>query len=287
MSVFKAMDLDVVICAKGRAEMLERVLQQIICEVPFRDLIVIYASSQDGTKEIAEKHTKRVFWDGDKGLGAARNLGIRKASSELVAMIDTDVVLTKDWHKRLVKHFEDPKVAAAMGTTIYGYGFPPIQRLYEYWRWRLREGWGCTNTVFKRDSVLEVGNFDETIAGAGEDYDLYKRILVAGYKWVWDRKVIVYHPMSLFEYLDHISWWASSVIAIRELAVQVRTYSLFRIYCRFAYSILKSLQEGVRLSLIVHPTMLIYEPMFEAVMVKARLKGLKKLLSSQHSQPTP
>lgn len=91
MSVFKALDLDVVICAKNRAEVLERVLQQIIREVPFRELIVIYASSKDGTKEIAEKYAKKVFWDGDKGLGAARNLGMRKASSELVAMIDTDV----------------------------------------------------------------------------------------------------------------------------------------------------------------------------------------------------
>jgi glycosyltransferase involved in cell wall biosynthesis len=277
MSVFKGMNLDVVVCAKNRAQMLERVLQQIIREVPFRDLIVIYGSSKDGTKEIAEKYAKKVFWDGDKGLGAARNLGVRMASSELVAMIDSDVILTKDWYKRLVKHFEDPKVAAAMGTTIYGYGFPPIQRLHEYWRWTLREGWGCTNTVFKRDSVLEIGNFDKTIIGAGEDYDLYKRILVAGYKWVWNRKVIVYHPMSLSEYLNHLRWWASGVPKICELVAQVRTHSLFRIYCRFAYSILKSFQEGVRLSLIVHPTMLIYKPMFEAVMVQARIKGLKML----------
>lgn len=279
MSLAKSMDLDVVICAKNRAEKLEQVLQQIIREVPFKELIVIYGSSKDETKEIAQKYTKKVFWDGDKGLGAARNLGMRKASSKLVAMIDTDVVLTKDWHKRLVKHFEDPKVAAAMGTTIYGYGFHPIQRLYEYWRWKGHQDWACTNTIFKRDSVLAIGNFDETITGAGEDYDMYTRILAAGYAWVSDRKVIVYHPNSLPEYLDHIGWWVSCVPAMRELAVQVRTYSLFRTYCRFAYSILKSFQEGVRLSLIVHPTMSFYIPMIEAVMVKARLKGLKKILS--------
>lgn len=280
MSVLKAMDLDVVICAKNRAEVLERVLQQTIHEVPFRELIVIYGSSKDRTKEIAEKYTKKVFWDLDKGLGAARNLGIRKTSSELVAMIDTDVVLTKDWYKRLVKHFEDPKVAAASGITIFGHGFPPLQRLYEYWRWTDPQIWyQGSNTVFKRDSVLEAGNFDETITGSGEDYDMYKRILAAGYTWVSDRKVIVYHPMSLSEYLDHLDWWVSGVPYIRELVVQVRTRSLFRIYCRFAYTILKSLQEGVRLSLIVHPTMLFCMPMFAAVMVKARLKALKKMLS--------
>jgi len=273
------MELDVVVCAKNRAEMLKRVLQQIIREIPFRELIVIYASSEDRTKEVAEKYTKRVFWDEDRGLGAARNLGIRKASSELVAMIDTDVVLTKDWYKHMLRHFEDPKVAAVMGTIIYGYGFLPIQRLFEYWRWRRPEDYGCINTVFKRDFVLEVGNFDETIRGAGEDYDLYKRILAAGYRWVWDREVVVYHPLNLFEYLNHLRWWSEGASFIRELIVQVRAYSLFRIYCRFAYSILKSFQEGVTLSLDVHPALLFLRPMFQIVSVTAQLKELKKTLS--------
>ena len=281
------MNLDVVVCAKNRADALEKALQQITREVPFRDLIVVYASSKDRTKEIAEKYTKKVFWDEDKGLGAARNLGMRKASSELVAMIDTDIILTKDWYKRLKKHFQDPKVAAAMGTPIYGYGCLPIQRLSEYERWMGGTLWGCTNTIFKRDSVLEVGNFDETISGAGEDYDLFKRLLAAGYKWVWDKEVVVYHPMSLPEYFHHFAWWRGCTPLIRELIVQVRNHSLFRIYCRFAYSILKSFQEGVRLSLIVHPTMLFYIPMLNVVKVRAQIKGLKKMLCSEgiHKKP--
>jgi glycosyltransferase involved in cell wall biosynthesis len=274
------MNLDVVVCAKNRAEMLERVLQQIIREIPFRKLIVIYASSEDRTRQVAEKYTKEVFWDEDRGLGAARNLGIRKTASEFVAMIDTDVVLTTDWYRRLLRHFEDSKVAAVMGATIYGYGFLPIQRLYEYWRRERPVDWGCVNTIFKRDFVLKVGNFDETIRGAGEDYDLYKRILAAGYKWILDREVVVYHPMTLSEYLNHVDWWASGAPLIQELIVQVRTYSLFRIYCRSAYSILISFREGVILSAITHPTMLLLRPMSEIVSVIAQLKELKKTLSS-------
>jgi cellulose synthase/poly-beta-1,6-N-acetylglucosamine synthase-like glycosyltransferase len=280
VSVSEGMDLDVVVCAKNRAEMLERVLQQVTRRIPFRDLIVIYGTSNDETKEIAEKYTSKVFWDGDKGLGAARNLGIRKTSSELVAMIDTDVILPKDWYKRLMKHFEDPRVAAAMGTTIYGYGLLPIQRLWEYWRWADPLAWGCTNTIFKRDCLLKVGNFDEAIRGAGEDYDLYRRISAAGYKWVRDREVLIYHPMSLFEYFNHTGWWAEAVPLMQELIVQARTYSLFRIYCRLAYQLLKSFEDGVRLSRVVHPTMLFYTPMLETVRFRSRLKGLKKTLGS-------
>jgi glycosyltransferase involved in cell wall biosynthesis len=278
--VSEDMDLDVVVCAKNRAGTLEQILRQIKHEIPYKDLIVIYGASDDETEEIAKKYTDKVFWDEDRGLGAARNLGVRKASSELVAMIDSDVILTTGWHKRLMKHVGDPKVAAAMGTTIYGYGLLPIQRLWEYWQRTTPVKWGCTNTIFKRDCVLKVGNFDEAIRGAGEDYDLYKRILAAGYKWVQDREVVVYHPMNLSEYLNHTYWWEEAIPLMRDLAVQVRTYSLFKIYCRLAYQLLKSVEKGVRLSRIVDPRMLFYVPMLEAISFGARLKGLKKTLSS-------
>ncbi len=43
------MDLDVVVCAKNRAAMLERILEQINHEIPLRDLIVVYGSSKDLT----------------------------------------------------------------------------------------------------------------------------------------------------------------------------------------------------------------------------------------------
>lgn len=281
--VLETMDLDVVVCAKNRAEALERILKQIIREIPFRNLIVIYGSSKDGTKQVAEKYTKKVFWDGDKGLGAARNMGIRKTESELVAMIDTDVVLTKDWYKHVMRHFDDPKVAAAMGTTLYGYGNPLVRRHFEYCLSWMHEWWGCTNTVFRRGVLLEIGNFDERIHGAGEDYDLFRRMSSAGYRWVWDREFVVYHPMSFSEYLHRFGWWAKATPIVRELVVQAETWSLFRIYCRYAYSTLESFKEGVRLSFVLHPTMMFFVPLFEFVTVTARLSELKKsLIASAH-----
>ncbi len=130
------MDLDVVVCAKNRALLLKRVLKQIVREVPFKNLIIIYGSSEDETKKIAENFTDKVYWDGDKGLGAARNLGMRKASSEFVAMIDTDVILAKGWYESVIDHFEDPTVAAVMGSCIFGYGCLPLERLWQYYSLR-------------------------------------------------------------------------------------------------------------------------------------------------------
>jgi hypothetical protein len=103
-------------------------------------------------------------------------------------------------------------------------------------------------------------------------------MLAAGYKWVWDRGVVVYHPMDLSEYLNHLRWWAQSAPVMRELIDQVRTYSLFRIYCRKVYSILKSFQEGVTISLNAHAALLFLRPMFQVVAETRQLKELKKVL---------
>lgn len=259
---------------------LEHVLRQIIREIPLNNLIVVYGSSKDKTKEVAEKFTKNVFWDEDKGLGAARNLGIRMASSTFVAMIDTDLILPRDWCKRILRNFEDSKVAAAMGYTIYGYGCPPVQHLFEYWRRRNSGSYGCTNTIFRRNLVLEIGNFNADIRGAGEDYDLYKRVCSAGYKWAFDRETISYHPMRLFEFFHHVSWWAKSPVDIRETIVEVRTYSLFRIYGRNALSILSSTKEAF-VNLAFHRTLstLLMLPLVQTISVISRIRELKKILS--------
>jgi glycosyltransferase involved in cell wall biosynthesis len=271
------MNLDVVICAKNEAESLEQVLEQVIREVPFSNLIVIYGSSRDRTKVIAEKYTKNVFWDGDKGLGAARALGIKKAKSEIVAMIDADVILTEGWYHQLIGHFENPEVAAVMGTCIYGYGCKPLESYYEYLRWKEPDNWGCHNTMFRCDAILKVGNFDETIQGAQEDHDMYLRLLNAGYKWIWVRNVTVYHPMTLREHLDHVYWWCLGKLYVK-IMYQKANKSSFRLYGRFAFSVLQSFFTGVRLSINIHPIFLLYYPLVKMTCYMARVRALKNLL---------
>lgn len=275
------MNVDVVICVKNQAKSLERVLRQIIREIPFKNLIVIFGSSIDGTQNVAEKYTKNVFWDEDKGLGAARNLGIRKANSEIVAMIDSDVILTKGWYQRLIRYFDDPKVAAVMGTCIYGYGCKPLELYWEYLRLNDSENWGCHNTMFRRSAVLKVGNFDETVTGAGEDYDLYLRLLKAGYKWIWVRDATVYHPMNMLEYLNHVRWWVRNRPYINQLLREVSNKSLLKVYGRLVLLTLKSSQNSIKLAIKVHPTMLIYFPLIRVTTTLTIMQELKKELKKR------
>ena len=78
--------IDVVVCAKNREKPIANLLRQITSEIPIENLIVVYGTSSDRTREVALQFTDKVYWDEDEGLGAARNLGIRKSSSEIVSV---------------------------------------------------------------------------------------------------------------------------------------------------------------------------------------------------------
>jgi len=267
------MELDVVVCAKNQAKHLDRVLRQIVHNVPLKNLIVIYATSVDDTEQTAKKYTNNVFWDEDKGLGAARNLGIMKATSEIVAMIDADVILTEGWYQQLIEHLQNPRVAAVIGTCIYGYGYKPLESYYEYLRRTDDQNLGCQNTMFRREAVLKVGNFDSSIKGAGEDYDLYQRLVAAGYEWIWVREATVYHPMSMNEYLKHVRWWVTGHPYMDEI-VQGRV-SLLRFYMRQVLAILHAFCMGVKL-FFVHPTLLLFIPIIGTTCAFEKFKELKK-----------
>ena len=257
------MDIDVIVCAKNEAKTLDAALNQILDKVKPRKLIVVYGTSKDNTKEIAMRHSDSVFWDGDEGLGAARNLGMRNSTTKIVAMIDTDVVLPKDWSEKLIRHFNDPEVAAVMGTCIYGYGCLPLQKLWEY---KIQQ-WGTHNVLFRRRAVIKVGSFNKSVKGAGEDYDLYSRLLKAGYKWVWDKSVIVLHPMSLIEYIRHNIWWAKGVSSVRGEA----PLSLSGLIKGIVHGFLEG-REYFR----AHPLLLFYVPIIDAIWAFAEFAGRKQ-----------
>jgi cellulose synthase/poly-beta-1,6-N-acetylglucosamine synthase-like glycosyltransferase len=273
------LDLDIVVCAKNQAAYLNQILKQITVAVPFKNLIVVYGTSKDNTKQVAEKYTKQAFWDGDRGLGAARALGMTKASSEIVAMVDADVILAGDWYERLICRFSDSKTAAVMGTCVYGYGCKPLEAYWEYIRRTEEVNYGCQNTMFRRRAVLEVGNFDATIRGAGEDYDLYLRLQAAGYTWLWEKQASAYHPMTMNEYIKHVSWWTRGRPYVDEVERWAGKTSVFRVHMRQMLLFVESLKKAEKLSMEVHPTFLVYWPAISLNSALITLSELKKRTS--------
>jgi len=104
--------LSVIICSGGRPEALAKTLRSLDGQT-FKDW-----------EKIVVK---------ERPLVKARDLGWRRAKGEIVAWIDDDVVLSKDWAKNLVKIFEENKdVGGVSGPTIVPEGLLK-NRLVFWW----------------------------------------------------------------------------------------------------------------------------------------------------------
>lgn len=68
-----------------------------------------YASEKDAL------NLKVVFNDGEAGLSAARNLGIKEAEGNIIAFVDDDALLFPDWAEEMVKAYEDNSVIGVTG----------------------------------------------------------------------------------------------------------------------------------------------------------------------------
>ena len=71
-------------------------------------------------KQRSMANARVVFNDGPSGLSAARNVGVREASGDIIAFADDDVVLFPDWAEEMVKTYA--RGDSTIGVT--GPGFP-------------------------------------------------------------------------------------------------------------------------------------------------------------------
>lgn len=84
-----AKDISVVVCTMNAAESIEKVLKSILKNNPL-EVILVDASSTDGTREIAEAYVDRVVTDPRKGLAVARNIGVKEARGKYIFFCGPD-----------------------------------------------------------------------------------------------------------------------------------------------------------------------------------------------------
>jgi len=68
---------------------------------------------------VAEKaipQAKVVFNHGERGLSAARNLGVAQSSGKILAFIDDDAFPFSDWAEQIVKTYDDDTVIGVTGS---------------------------------------------------------------------------------------------------------------------------------------------------------------------------
>ncbi len=90
---------------------------------PAGEIIVVDNNCKDRTIEIAKKFRVRVVKESKQGISYARNKGFNEAKYDILARIDADSVLPRNWVKKVRKNFEKYKIDGLTGPVVF-YDFP-------------------------------------------------------------------------------------------------------------------------------------------------------------------
>ncbi len=165
------------------------------------EVVVVNNASTDRTREIAQSiGGVRVVDEPVKGLVAARSAGFRTTSGELVANIDSDVILTDGWLATVLDEFaRDEQLVALSGPFIYYdlspftrslvkvfYGIGYLTHTINHRVFHVGAMLQGGNFVIRRDAWERAGGFDTSIEFYGEDTDVAKRLSREGrVKWTF------------------------------------------------------------------------------------------------------
>ena len=154
-------------------------------------------ASADIMKQLAENkcHYKYLTLDEKKGPAAARNLGWRSSSAELIAFTDDDCLPDKDWLKALVNSYQDDMMIAFTGSIIV----PISERPTDFARNTAhleKAEFVTANCCITRQALIAIDGFDERFSMAWrEDSDLEFKLLSFGIPIKRVEAAQVVHPV--------------------------------------------------------------------------------------------
>jgi GT2 family glycosyltransferase/SAM-dependent methyltransferase len=171
---------------------------------PHEVIAVDNGSGDDSVEYLRTEHPEvRVLELGSNtGFAHAANVGLAAARSELVVLLNTDVVLAGDWLGRMARAMEAAAAAAAVACKMVSLEDPEV--IYDAGDVLRRDGaceqrgrftrddprWDVPGEVFgacagaalyRRSAVLALGGFDERYFAYLEDVDLALRLRLAGW----------------------------------------------------------------------------------------------------------
>jgi glycosyltransferase involved in cell wall biosynthesis len=187
------------VCVKNSESTIKDAIESILAQdFPHEQMEVIFVD--DGSKDktlsiIADNLPRmdmqtRVYYGQWKGLGKTRNLVVDNASGDYIIWVDGDTILKNDYIIRHVEFMEKhPRVGIATGrfsirdnehlvAFLEHIGFEAVNVKHCGISEKLP---GTAGAAYRLKSIKQVGGFDETITGAGEDTDAAYRIRKSGW----------------------------------------------------------------------------------------------------------
>ena len=229
----KRTDISIVVCTYNRAGLLERALQSLViqqCPPGLEyELIVVDDGSTDHTADIVRELNRctdrRVVYihESGRGISAARNTGVHAARSEWIAFTDDDQIAEPTWLWNL--WFAQGKSSAQCigGARTLELPERVLQTLPRQTRLILgeipcvgdlqpctRDSLLCTgNLLLRKDLILKVGGFDESLSQGGEDTDLLMRLRSSGLTCWFTPHAVVRHIIPPYRLESGYLTWAA------------------------------------------------------------------------------
>lgn len=185
--------VSVVVCTYNGGATLEQCLRSLQeLDYPDYEVIVVDDGSTDRTGEILDRFPAvQAIRQENRGLSAARNVGLYAATGEIVAYTDSDCFVDRDWLTLLVSQLEQTGAAAVGGPNLTpddGWlagcvaaspGQPTHVLESDYVAEHIP---GC-NMAFRREALQAIHGFDYQYRKAGDDVDVCWRLQHAGH-WI-------------------------------------------------------------------------------------------------------
>ena len=194
--------ISVVIRTLNEAKMLGLVLESLHSQtLEPREVIVVDSGSTDGTLRIAEEHGATIIPIARErfSYGRALNIGFAASGAEIVVALSGHAVPTdREWMRKLLRNFQNPRVAA-VASRLIPY---PRTALHNHWlslpfylhrAHRTNDLWLFWNTAtaYRRDSWSQLP-FDEEMSGC-EDREWALRAIKQGFEVAYEPEATVWH----------------------------------------------------------------------------------------------
>jgi glycosyltransferase involved in cell wall biosynthesis len=189
------------------------------------EIIVVDGNSADKTVSIARDVLEKsgiafkILSDRGKGLGYARQMVVDNAKGEYICWVDADSIVLPDLIKNGVRSLQNETTVGVVIPLILFFEEGVIARLQGY-AWLLptlnaavknkTPNLAMNGAITPTKVLVDVGGFNTSIKGAGEDMELFDRMKIKGYRIAISPKAQIYHfvERSWKGLFRQVSWWA-------------------------------------------------------------------------------
>lgn len=206
--------VSVVICTRNRGSSVVATLDSVLANThPGFEVVLIDQSTNDRTEQAIQRfrgdERLRYIRSNERGVGRARNVGLREARHELVLYTDDDCTVPPNWIAVMAGTLlRYPRLAMVFSTVApvphdKRAGFVPdhevCQPTFFKSPWDCNKGVGIGASMgVRRSALLNIGSFDESFGPGGffltgEETDVAFRLIINGW-WVFETPdVVVLH----------------------------------------------------------------------------------------------